>query len=616
MGIDPEAAEVKASGGVVGAAATRGIEVALVHRPRYDDWSFPKGKLDPGESWEDGALREVEEEIGLRCRLGHELPPTSYRDNKGRAKVVRYWMMEPLEGEFVPTDEVDEMRWLPPADAARSCSATSTTASCCARSPGEPRSLPGPARRLGAARRPGRHADGRQRDRGDGRLHALRPQRQPRRRCSQAAHAPTSWSRPRAASVGTLLGGDPRGVAFGPSMTAHDDALRGRRRPRARSRATRSSARGSTTTPTSRPWLIAAERAGAHRALRRARAGDARAAGLRGRGACSPTARAGSRSPPPRTPSAPCRTCRASSPPPTPSARACTSTPCTPPRTAGSTSRRSAATRSPARPTSGSARTSGSCGRAPSCSPSWRPDKLRPSPDEVPDRWELGTLPFESLAGVRAAADYVLSADWDAVRAHEESLLARRARRPRRDGPRHALRRRPRPRADADVQRRRPHLGRGRRRARRAARSPSGTATTTRGSSSATSASSRTARSAPASSTTTTRPTRSACSLRSATSPRAPDVVLRVVADPGREDLLEPRPLGGGRLPRAVQAARDRLPDRLQRALVDAAAQRPAGHDPRRRVERERRRARHRRAASSGSRPRRLSHARSRRPPP
>ena len=82
------------------------------------------------------------------------------------------------------------------------------------------------------------------------------------------------------------------------------------------------------------------------------------------------------------------------------------------------------------------------------------PDKLRPSSDEVPDRWELGTLPFESLAGVRAAAGYVLSADWEAVRAHEESLLAHRARRPARDGPRHRLRRRPRPRADADVQRR------------------------------------------------------------------------------------------------------------------------------------------------------------------
>jgi 8-oxo-dGTP diphosphatase len=113
MRIDPEAAEVKASGGVV----CRGGQVALVHRPRYDDWSFPKGKLDKGESWEEAALREVEEEIGLRCRLGDELPPTSYRDNKGRAKVVRYWLMEPIDGEFVPSDEVDEVRWLSRAEA-------------------------------------------------------------------------------------------------------------------------------------------------------------------------------------------------------------------------------------------------------------------------------------------------------------------------------------------------------------------------------------------------------------------------------------------------------------------------------------------------------------------
>jgi 8-oxo-dGTP diphosphatase len=113
MDVDPDSADVKAAGGVV----HRGGHVAVAHRRRYDDWSFPKGKLDPGESWEQAALREVEEEIGLRCRLGEELPPTSYRDNKGRAKVVRYWMMEPLDGEFVPSDEVDEVRWLTPADA-------------------------------------------------------------------------------------------------------------------------------------------------------------------------------------------------------------------------------------------------------------------------------------------------------------------------------------------------------------------------------------------------------------------------------------------------------------------------------------------------------------------
>jgi 8-oxo-dGTP diphosphatase len=113
MTLDPDAAEVKASGGVV----TRDGKVALVHRPRYDDWSFPKGKMDRGETWEECALREIEEEIGLRCRLGDELSPAFYRDNKGRAKVVRYWLMEPIDGEFVATDEVDEVRWVTPAEA-------------------------------------------------------------------------------------------------------------------------------------------------------------------------------------------------------------------------------------------------------------------------------------------------------------------------------------------------------------------------------------------------------------------------------------------------------------------------------------------------------------------
>src|SRR6185295_3579702 len=112
MTIDPETAEVKAGGGLVVRPGESGHVVALVHRPRYDDWSFPKGKLDRGESFEDGALREVEEEIGLRCALGAELSPTAYRDNKGRAKVVRYWLMERLDGDFVANDEVDEMRWV------------------------------------------------------------------------------------------------------------------------------------------------------------------------------------------------------------------------------------------------------------------------------------------------------------------------------------------------------------------------------------------------------------------------------------------------------------------------------------------------------------------------
>jgi 8-oxo-dGTP diphosphatase len=105
--------QVRAAGGVV----RRGGRVLVVHRPKYDDWTLPKGKLDPGESDEQAALREVEEETGLRCRLGRELPSIRYEDRRGRAKRVRYWEMEPESGEFVPNDEVDEVRWLAPADA-------------------------------------------------------------------------------------------------------------------------------------------------------------------------------------------------------------------------------------------------------------------------------------------------------------------------------------------------------------------------------------------------------------------------------------------------------------------------------------------------------------------
>jgi len=86
-----------------------------VHRPRYNDWSIPKGKCDEDESDADCALREVKEETGLTVRLGEELPSTNYRDNKGRPKSVRYWAMEPVEGDgqFTPNAEIDEIRWLP-----------------------------------------------------------------------------------------------------------------------------------------------------------------------------------------------------------------------------------------------------------------------------------------------------------------------------------------------------------------------------------------------------------------------------------------------------------------------------------------------------------------------
>ena len=120
MAVDPEAAQVKAAGGVVRRTAAGGIEFAVVHRPRYDDWSFPKGKLDAGEAWEAAALREVLEETGLRCRLLRELPAAAYRDGKGRPKVVRYWLMEAADASgFAPNDEVDQLRWLAPEAAER-----------------------------------------------------------------------------------------------------------------------------------------------------------------------------------------------------------------------------------------------------------------------------------------------------------------------------------------------------------------------------------------------------------------------------------------------------------------------------------------------------------------
>lgn len=117
-----EPAEVLAAGGVVVRDRGGGLEVLLVHRPKYDDWSFPKGKLDPGEAFEQAALREVREETGLTCRIGRSLSPIRYRDARGRAKEVRYWLMEVVSGEIGsrPADlEVDELRWISPVAAGK-----------------------------------------------------------------------------------------------------------------------------------------------------------------------------------------------------------------------------------------------------------------------------------------------------------------------------------------------------------------------------------------------------------------------------------------------------------------------------------------------------------------
>jgi 8-oxo-dGTP diphosphatase len=108
---------VRAAGGVVVRDGDAGREVALVHRPKYDDWTLPKGKAHRGESDEDCALREVEEETGLRCELLEELKSSSYSDSSGCPKVVRYWLMRPVGGSLQPTREVDRACWVLLADA-------------------------------------------------------------------------------------------------------------------------------------------------------------------------------------------------------------------------------------------------------------------------------------------------------------------------------------------------------------------------------------------------------------------------------------------------------------------------------------------------------------------
>jgi 8-oxo-dGTP diphosphatase len=120
--------EVRAAGGLVwrdgvvpghGNTSRPVVEVVLIHRPGHGDWSFPKGKLDKGESSEQAALREVQEETGLVCELGDEVTPARYIDGKGRRKEVRYWIMRVVGAQpWAPDDEVDRRLWVPVDDAA------------------------------------------------------------------------------------------------------------------------------------------------------------------------------------------------------------------------------------------------------------------------------------------------------------------------------------------------------------------------------------------------------------------------------------------------------------------------------------------------------------------
>lgn len=108
--------EIRAGGGVIWRRSEwlpGKVDIVLVHRPAYDDWSLPKGKANALENDDDAALREVREETGLICKLGAELPSTRYLDRYAKPKIVRYWIMESVKGELKGSNEVDIARWLP-----------------------------------------------------------------------------------------------------------------------------------------------------------------------------------------------------------------------------------------------------------------------------------------------------------------------------------------------------------------------------------------------------------------------------------------------------------------------------------------------------------------------
>ncbi len=116
MAVLDSSGRVRAAGGVV----VHEGRICVIHRPKYEDWSLPKGKLEAGEAWEAAAVREVREETGLIVRCERPLTPHEYVDRKGRPKVVRWWCMALDElTPFAANREVDERRWVTPAEAER-----------------------------------------------------------------------------------------------------------------------------------------------------------------------------------------------------------------------------------------------------------------------------------------------------------------------------------------------------------------------------------------------------------------------------------------------------------------------------------------------------------------
>ncbi len=113
---------IEAAGGLLWREYNKRHEIAIVHRQRYDDWTLPKGKRDPGERWQQTALREIEEETGCKADLVSFAGSTAYTV-KGVAKIVLFWNMQLSEGcEFIPNEEVDQLLWLSPEEAIKKLS--------------------------------------------------------------------------------------------------------------------------------------------------------------------------------------------------------------------------------------------------------------------------------------------------------------------------------------------------------------------------------------------------------------------------------------------------------------------------------------------------------------